>query len=67
MLLVGMGPQHLLLYAKNIVIWLGDQLWAVNWLGNYPKARIPLQLFIFCNFCEYTWVVMVQLAYVREL
>jgi hypothetical protein len=67
MLLVGMGPQHLLLYAKNIVIRLGDRLWAVNWLGNYPKARIPLQLFIFCNFCEYTRAVMVQLAYVREL
>jgi hypothetical protein len=64
MLLLGMGPQHLLLYAKKIVIRLGDGLWVVNWLGNYPKACIPLQLFIFCNFCGYTRVVMVQLVYV---
>jgi hypothetical protein len=50
MLLLGMGPQHLLLYAKKIVIRLGDWLWAVKWLGNYPKARIPLQLLFFATF-----------------
>jgi hypothetical protein len=64
MLIFRMGPQNLLLYAKKIVIWLGDRLWAVNWLGNYPKSCIPLQLFIFCNFCGYMQAVMVQLAYV---
>jgi hypothetical protein len=63
-LLLRMGPQHLLLYAKKIVIWLGDELWVVNWLGNYPKARIPFQLFIFCKFCGYMRVVMVHLVYV---
>jgi hypothetical protein len=60
-----MGPQHLILYAKKIVIRLGDGLWVVIWLGNYPKACIPLQLFIFCNFCGYTRAVMVQLEYVH--
>jgi hypothetical protein len=67
MLLVGIGPRHLFLYAKRIVIQLGDGIWAVNWLGNYPKAHIPLQLFIFCNFYGYIRAVMVHLAYIREL
>ena len=67
MLMLEMGPQHLLLYAKKIVIRLGDELWVVNWLRNYPKAHIPLQIFIFCNFCGYTRAIMVQLAYVLEL
>jgi hypothetical protein len=52
MLLLRMGPQNLLLYAKKIVIRLGDGLWVVNWLGDYPKARIPLQLlwvYAICN------------------
>jgi hypothetical protein len=43
----------------------GDWLWAVKWLGNGPKTRIPLQFLFFVLFCECTWAVMVQLAYVR--
>jgi hypothetical protein len=34
MLDVGMGPQDLLLYDKRIVIWFGDGIQWVNWLGN---------------------------------
>jgi hypothetical protein len=76
MLLLGMGPQHLLLYAKKIVIRLGDGLWAVNWLGNYPKASYSLATFYFlqllwvyagCNGATSirTWAVVVQLAYIH--
>jgi hypothetical protein len=57
--LLRMGPQHLILYAKKIVIRLGDGLWVINWLGNYPKACIPLKLFNFCKFCGYTQAIMV--------
>jgi hypothetical protein len=39
-----MGPQHLILYSKKIIIRLGDEIWAINWLGHYPKAHILLQL-----------------------
>jgi hypothetical protein len=42
----------------------GDWLWAVKWLGNGPKTRIPLQ-FSFFTFCECTRAVVVQQACVR--
>jgi hypothetical protein len=38
----------------------GDWLWAVNWLGNGPKTRIPLQFSFFVLFCEGMWVVVVH-------
>jgi hypothetical protein len=79
MLLVGMVPQNLILYAKSIVIRLGDGLCAVNWLGNYPIARnlneslanfYFLKLFWVYAGCNgvasvCTWEAEVQLAYIR--
>jgi hypothetical protein len=49
---MGMGPQDLLLYEKRIVIWFGDGIQQVNWLGNfqYPVNSVELlTTFFFCN------------------
>jgi hypothetical protein len=47
---------------QNIVIRLGDRLWAVKWLGNGLKTCTPLQFYIFRSFCECTRVVVVKQA-----
>jgi hypothetical protein len=51
----GLGPQDLILYDKMIVIWFGDGLQWVNWLGNprYPVNSAEfLETFHFLQFLE---------------
>jgi hypothetical protein len=43
-------PNTFFYRPKNIVIWLGDRLWAVKRLGNNPKTHIPLQFLFFVLF-----------------